>query len=186
MKLNTLFVAAICAGTLFNSCVNKTATENQLKYTHTSLADNDAFSGFQVIGENALSGAKYAEWAEKSGDAKAQEVAAKVKGYYTQLIPALDTLATSLQVDFPIKGIPTGHDEAEGSETTTDSTAHVAHNHFDYVAHAQHEVATVKERLERLTRNTNKDVQTFAKQQVELISELYTQIGGKVEAHAHH
>ena len=187
MKLNTLFVAAICAGTLLNSCVHDTAKENQLKYTHTSLVDGDAFASIQIIGETALDGVKYAEWAEKSADANGQGIAGKMKAFYNQLIPSLDTVATAVQIDFPIKGIPTGHGESD-STATADSTAsaHTAHSHFDYVHHSQDEVAKIKEQLKRLTRNTNKDLQAFAKEQYEKVSALYTEIGGKEEAHAHH
>ena len=188
MKFNTLFVAAICAGSLMTSCVHDTAKENQLKYTHTSIVDGDAFAFFQVVGETVLDGVKYAEYAEKTGDAKSTEIAAKVKAYYTQLLPTLDSLATANQLDFPIKGIPQGHGEAD-STATADSTAHTtheAHAHFDYAHHAQHELATVKDQLTRLTHNTNAPLRSFAKEQLEIVKELYVQIGGKEEAHGHH
>ena len=186
MKFNTLFVATICAGSMMTSCVHDTAKENQLKYTHTSIVDGDAFSSFQIIGETALDGVKYAEYAEKSGDAKAIEIAAKVKAFYAEFLPALDSIATAKQVDFPIKGIPQGHDEAEATTTDSTATSHEGHEHFDYTHHAQHEIATIKERLERLSRNTDKAVQAFAKARLEKATELYTAIGGKAEAHAHH
>ena len=189
MKFNTLFVAAICAGSLMTSCVHDTAKENQLKYTHTSLVDNDAFTFFQVVGEIALDGVKYADYAEKSGDAKSTEVATKVKAFYTQLLPTLDSLATVNQIDFPIKGIPQGHGEEADKTAVADTTAStdaVAHANFDYVSHAQHELATVKDRLNRLTHNTNDALRSFAKEQLEIVTELYVQIGGKVEEHGHH
>ena len=188
MKFNTLFVAAICAGSLMTSCVNDTAKQNQLKYTHTSLVDGDAYSFFQVVGEIALDGVKYAEYAEKSGDAKSIETAGKVKAYYNQLLPLLDSLATANQIDFPIKGIPQGHDENEVSSTdsTAVETAHAAHDHFDYIHHAQHEIATVKERLQRLSHNTNGPLRDFAAKQLESVKSLYTEIGGKEDAHGHH
>jgi hypothetical protein len=193
MKFNTLFVAAICASSLMTSCVHDTAKENQLKYTHTTLVDGDAYAFFQVVGETALDGVKYAEYAEKSGDAKSTEIASKVKAFYTQLLPTLDSLATANQVDFPIKGIPQGHGEEEANTATVaDSTAHTAtvaheaHDHFDYAHHAQHELATVKDHLTRLTHNTNAALRSFAKEQLEIVSELYVQIGGKEEAHGHH
>lgn len=185
MKFNTLFVAAICAGSLMTSCVNDTANQNQLKYTHTSLVDGDAFAYIQTIGETALDGVKYAEYAEKAGDSKSVGIASQVKSFYTQMLPSLDSLATISQMDFPIKGIPQGHDEAD-STSTADSTAHAAHSHFDYVQHAQHEIAVIKDKLKRMTRNTNVDVQKFGKKQLELATDLYTQIGGKEEAHGHH
>jgi len=184
MKINTLFVAAICAGSLMTSCVNDTAKENQLKLTHTSLVDGDAFAYFQIIGETALNGVKYAEYAEESGDAKSAEVASKVKAFYAQFLPALDSLATSKHVDFPIKGIPQGH--ASSDSTSVDSTATAAHDHFDYVHHAQHELATIKDKLKRLSRNTDVDAQVFAKEQLKTVTDIYTQIGGKEEAHGHH
>lgn len=181
MKLNTLFFAAVCAGTLFNSCVEKTARENQLKYTHTTLVDGDAFSIFQMVGETAQVGVVIAEHEEAKGDAKSKEVAAKVKAYYDQLIPALDTVATAVQVDFPIKGVPTPH-----FSDVADSTASAGSVHTDYVHNAQHEIGLIKEQLKRLTRNTNKDLRVFAEKQLSIVSEVYTQIGGKEEAHAHH
>ena len=182
MKFNTLFVAAICAGTLFNSCVDETAKQNQLKYTHTTLVDGEAYVNFHKIGETALTGVKNAEEAENSADAKSKEVAAKVKAFYNQLIPALETLATANQVDFPIKGIPAAH-----AEVATDSTAHAAaHVHADYVHTAQHEIALVKEQLGRLAVNTNADLKAFGKEQGHLAAELFAAIGGKEDAHAHH
>ncbi len=183
MKLNTLFFAAVCAGTLFNSCVDKTARENQLKYTHTTLVDGDAFSAFQKIGEAAQVGVIVAEHEEANGDAKSKEVAAKVKAYYAELIPSLDTIARTVQIDFPIKGVP-------APELTTahaaDSTASTNVKHTDYVHNAQHEIGLIKEQLTRLTRNTNEDLRAFAEKQVSIVSEVYKQIGGKEEAHSHH
>lgn len=183
MKLNTLFFAAVCAGTLFSSCVDKTARENQLKYTHTTLVDGDAFSAFQKVGETAQVGVIVAEHEEASGDAKSKEVAAKVKAYYAQFIPALDTIARTVQIDFPIKGVPAP--ELRGS-VAADSTEAASSIHTDYVHNAQHEIGLIKDQLTRLTRNTNKDLRAFAEKQVSIVSDLYKQIGGKEEAHAHH
>lgn len=187
MKLNTLFVAAICAGTLLSSCVNKTAQERQLAYTQTSLVDGDGFTAIQIIGEAAQTGVQYAERAEANGEA----AAGKVKAFYDQLIPELDRIATLVQMDFPIKGVPA----IEGAEVATttadaDSTAAVEDVQiapkFDYTQHAQHEVAEVKKQLQRLARNTNSDIRAFAEAQLPTVSELFTAIGGKEEAHAHH
>lgn len=186
MKLNTLFFAAVCAGTLFNSCVDKTAKENQLKYTHTTLVDGDAYAVFHKVGEAVQTGLSLAEHTEESGDTASKAVATKVKTYYTQLLPSLDSIATALHVDFPIKGIPvenTGVNAAATDSTALEATAVV---HADYGHHAQHEVALVKEQLTRLSRNTNADLRKFAVHQLSLVSELYTQIGGKEDAHAHH
>lgn len=193
MKLNTLFVAAICAGTLLNSCVNKTAQERQLAYTQTSLVDGDAFFAIQKIGEAALVGSQYAERAGASADANGQAVAGKVKSFYDQLIPELDRIATLMQVDFPIKGIPAiDAEESVEADTASTDTTNVAQEvaapqtHGDYVSQAQDEIAIIKEQLKRMTRNTNVDIQQFAKAQLETANELFTAIGGKEEAHAHH
>lgn len=187
MKFNALFVAAICAGTLLNSCVHKTAQENQLKYTHTSLADGDAFSVIHKVGETAMTGAKHAEHAEGSS----KEVADKVKSFYAQLLPALDSLATAFHVDFPIKGVPSDDAVAATADSTADSVSVATHehdggHHADYAHEAQHEIALIKEQLTRLTRNTNKEMRAFAEKQLSIASELYTAIGGKEDAHAHH
>lgn len=200
MKLNTLFVAAVCAGTLLSSCVDRTARENQLKYTHTTLVDGDAYAIFQIVGETALSGVQYAERAESTEDAKSKEVAAKLKAFYEDLIPSMDTIATAFQIDFPIKGIPALDEEHASSAAShtheSDSTLHAVAAHADhdhhhghsagYVEHAQHELATVKKQLGRLSHNTNKDLQVFAKKYLASASDLYTAIGGKEEEHGHH
>ena len=180
MKLNTLFVAAVCASTLLNSCVFKTAQENQLKYTHTSLVDGDAYSVIQKVNETAVDGIKYAEHAEATGEGK--DIAVKVKGFYTDFLPQLDSIATEFDVDLAPVPAPVY------SSNEADSTAHeaVAHNHFDYAHEAQQEIAFIKEQLTRLTHNTNGTLQAFAKAQLEIANELYAQIGGKEEAHGHH
>lgn len=178
MKLNTLFVAAICASTLLNSCVFKTAKENQLQYTHTSLVDGDAYSVFQHVNDVAVEGTKYAENAENTVESK--DVAVKVKGFYAQFLPQLDSVATRFDVILnPVPAI-----SAQPADTT--GNAFVAHEHIDYVHRAQEEIAYVKEQLGRLTHNTNPAIQKFGKEQVAKAEELYTQIGGKAEVHAHH
>ncbi len=190
MKFNTFFVASICAGTLFTSCIHQTAQERQLKYTHTSILDGDAFAIIQHVGETALKGVEHAGQIEASGDTQSKEVAVKVKAFYTQFIPGLDSLATAFHVDFPIKGIPALEEsDSVSAEHLADTALAVEDVHIhadeDYVHHAQHDIAYVKEQLTRLSRNTNKDLQNFAKNQLPAVNELYVQIGGKEEAHGH-
>lgn len=177
MKLNTLFVAAVCASTLLNSCVFKTAQENQLKYTHTSLVDGDAFAAIQHLNETAVNGIKYAELAESEGNAAA--VAVKVKSFYTEFLPQLDAVSTKWDVTFnPVPPIDAQY---------IDSTAvHADPKSTGYTHEAQLEIAYVKEQLTRLTKNTNADLQRFADEQLAKASALYTEIGGKEEAHSHH
>lgn len=206
MKFNTLFVAAVCAGTLLNSCAQKTAEERQLKYTHTSLVDGDAYAFFQIVGEHVAIGLVHADQIQNGGGAKAKELGAKLKDFYEQLDPELDSIATAFHVDYPIKGVAATHSSDEGvaahtaaaAQSTSDTTVHSAtvtveqeaqHAHepvSDYVTHTQHELATLKTQFERLTRNTNKDLQKFAKKHLAAISDLYAQAGGKEDAHAHH
>lgn len=193
MKLNTLFVAAICAGTLLNSCVNKTAQERQLAYSQTSLIDSDAFFAIQKIGEAALVGTQHAERANVAADANGQAVAGKVKAFYDQLIPELDRIATVVQMDFPIKGIPPieAEENIATRDEVIDSTAIIEETvpvqpQKDYVQQAQNEIAIIKEQLGRMTRNTNEDIQQFAKAQLETANEVFAAIGGKVGAPTHH
>jgi len=191
MKINTFFAATICAGTLFTSCVHQTAQERQLKYTHTSLADGDAFAIIQRVGETVLTGAARAEQIASSGDAQSKEVAAQVKAFYTQFTPSLDSIATAFHIDFPIRGIPAlAEADTSALESTSDTTLVVeedvqVHAKEDYVHMTQHDVAFVKEQLTRLSRNTNKDLQNFAHEHLPAVSALYTQIGGQEDAHDH-
>lgn len=178
MKLNTLFVAAICASTMLNSCVFKTAQENQLQITHTSLVDGDAFAVIQNVNETASEGLKYAEYAVSTGENA--DAATKVKDFYAQLLPRLDSIASEFDVTLnPLPVYP-----AHVADTTAQGATE-AHQ-FDYLHHAQHEVAFVKEQLKRLSRNTNEALQIFAKAELAKADEVYAQIGGKEDAHAHH
>lgn len=178
MKLNTLFVAAICASTMLNSCVFKTAQENQLQITHTSLVDGDAFAVIQNVNETATVGLKYAEYAS-STDAN-KDAAAKVKNFYTQLLPKLDSIASEFDVTLNPVPMP--------SAPTVDTTANTVATagQVNYLHEAQSEIAFVKEQLKRLTRNTNEKLQIFANAELTKADELYKQIGGKEEAHANH
>ncbi|WDF67718.1 hypothetical protein PQ465_15565 [Sphingobacterium oryzagri] len=210
MKLNTLFVAGICASALLASCNPQTAKDNQLKYTHTSLADGDAYQFFQKVGGKAVYEADYATYMETAGSSSAavKQLAARVKEFYGSIIPTLDSLAIVNQVDFPIKGAklfvaPSESATVAATQTAATDSAHVdhiaahgahaAHGHGAaaigedaYMQHVQHETAVVKDQFQRLSRNTDKGLRTFAEANLEKIAELYKLSGGKEDGHAHH
>lgn len=190
MKLNTLFVAAVCASTLLASCNPKTAQENQLKYTHTSLVDGDAFRFFDIVGSKVPYEADYAKYAESiASSTQAKQVASKVNAFYGSLIPQMDSLATEFHVDFPIKGAAKFQAVASTDSVTNDSTAvsaHAAYSDEAYLLHVQKETTVIKTHFERLSRNTNRALRDFAAAQVETLGEIYTLAGGKADAHAHH
>lgn len=206
MKLNTLLVAGVLASATLSSCVFKTAEENQLKYTHTTLVDGDAYAFFRQVGSIAPYEVSYAEHVSQVGNAQAKDAAAKVSKFFGDVLPQLDSLATKYHVDFPILG--TEKYTGSGSEniavepnaapvvvedsTIADSVAPVVLQHAAvysdqaYLTHIQHQVALVKEQFRRLSRNTNKDLRDFAQAQTETVAELFTAVGGKADAHAHH
>lgn len=200
MKFNTLFVAGVCASALFASCNPQTAKENQLKYTHTSLADGDAFQFFQVVGGKVVYEADYAAYVETvATSSQAKQLAAKVKEVYAGIIPTLDSLAVVNQIDFPIKGAAVfakpetatvEHVHATDSASTEHAAAGHAHgatySDAEYLHHVQHETAKIKDQFERLSHNTNKGLRTFAKENLEKVAELFTLAGGKEDAHTHH
>ncbi len=201
MKLNTLFVAAVLASTSLSSCVFETAGENQLKYTHTTLVDGDAYAFFRQVGAIAPYEASYAKHVETVGSAQAKEVAGKVSKVFADLLPQMDSLATKFHVDFPILGVqeyaastelagnePPVVDTANADSTTAAvAVAQHAEVYSDeaYLHHIQHQVAVVKEHFRRLSHNTNKELRDFAVAKSESIAELYKATGGK-EEHAHH
>ncbi|KGE15887.1 hypothetical protein [Sphingobacterium deserti] len=204
MKFKTLFVAGVCASALLASCNPQTAKENQLKYTHTSLADGDAFQFFQIVGAKVVYEADYAKYAQTAAtSAKAKQLAAKAEEVYGAIIPGLDSLAILKQVDFPVKGAKpfaaphenvhsAAHQNPVADSATTDLHAAAGHDHGagysddGYTHHVQHEAAVIKEQLQRLTRNTDKDLRSFAEANVEKVNELFVMAGGKEDAHAHH
>jgi len=203
MKLNTLFVAAVLASTSLSSCVFKTADENQLKYTHTTLVDGDAYAFFRQVGTIAPYEASYSKHVETVGSAQAKEVAGKVAKVFGEMMPQLDSLATKFHVDFPILGAEqyTAPSEAtttvavEEDTATPDSVAAAApveiarhaevYSDEAYLHHIQHQIAVVKEHFRRMSRNTNKELRDYAVAKSETIAELYKAAGGK-EEHAHH
>src|SRR5690606_41541798 len=85
MKLNTLIVAAVFASTTFSSCVFKTAGENQLKNTHTSLVDGDAYAFFRNVGTIAPYEVSYAEHVSKVGSPQAKEAASQVSKFFSEI-----------------------------------------------------------------------------------------------------
>lgn len=189
MKFNTLFVAAVCASALLVSCNPKTATDNQLKFTHTTLVDGDAYQAFQIVGAKAVYETDYAAYAETvASSAQAKQVAAKTKEVYTSLISVLDSLAIVNQVDFPIKGAEVFKAEQFAAVADSADTEATAKTYSDnaYVQHAQHEAAAIKEQVERLTRNTNVGIRDFAREHLEKVKELYTLTGGKEDSNAGH
>ncbi len=209
MKLNTLFVVGVCASTLLASCNPKTATERQLNLTHTTLVDGDAYQFFQLVGAKVVYENDYAAYAAGiANSSQAKQLAAKAQEVYSSLIPGLDSLAIAKQVDFPIKraaefvvseeigtvkivheAVEDDTDSVEVEEEEEVAVAHVASASYSddaYIHHVQHEVAVVKDQLQRMTRSTDKEVRAFAEANLEKIAELYTLAGGKEDAHAHH
>lgn len=201
MKLNTLFVAAVLASTTLSSCVFDTAAERQLKYTHTTLVDGDAYAFFRQIGAMAPYEVDYAKHVGTVGNAQAKDAASKVSKFFSEILPTMDTLATKYHVDFPILGqevygssdAPAAVDTAHNDSTAAAPAAHAAvaahgagYSDEAYLHHIQHQVAVAKEHFRRLSTNTNKDLRDFAQSKTESIAELFTAIGGKADAHAHH
>lgn len=205
MKLNSLFIVGVCASTLLVSCNPKTATDKQLSLTHTTLVDGDAYAFFQLVGAKAVYENDYASYAASvAGSSQVKEIAAKAQEVYSVLIPGLDSLAISKQVDFPIKGAAkfetpsessvqegvSDEADADSAETETVAVTNAAtttsYSDEGYIHHVQQEAAIVKEQLKRMTRNTDKDVRAFAEANIEKVTELFSLAGGKVDAHAHH
>lgn len=207
MKFNTLFVVGVCAGTLLVSCNPKTAQENQLSLTHTTLVDGDAYQFFQLVGSKAVYENDYASYAAGvASSSQAKQLAAKAQEVYSSLIPRLDSLAIAKQVDFPIKGaakfvaskevetlatveevVEDGTDSIDVAEDVTVAhTGSASYSDNAYIHHVQHEAAVVKDQLQRMTRSTDKEVRAFAEANLEKVAELFTLAGGKEDAHAHH
>ena len=204
MKLNTLIVAAVFASTTFSSCVFKTAGENQLKNTHTSLVDGDAYAFFRNVGTIAPYEVSYAEHVSKVGSPQAKEAASQVSKFFSEILPEMDELATQFHVDFPVLGTAKYQDSQPVNQevlmlndsTNVEDSAVVVNRNNEisastysddaYLHHIQDQLEVVKVHFARLTRNTNKELRTYAQSKTEAIAELNTAIGGKEDAHAHH
>ena len=161
---------------------------------------------FRQVGTIALT-RFYTKHVETVGSAKAKEVAGKVAQVFGEILPQMDSLATKFHVDFPIRGVelystetataatpaaPVAEADTAAHDSAVDAEPVVLAKHADvysddaYLQHIQHQVAVVKEQFRRLSRNTNKELRDFAQGKAETIAELYTAVGGKEDAHAHH
>lgn len=174
MKLNTLFVLAVCTGTLMSSCVFKTAEENQFRYTHTSLVDGDAFAVLQHVNETAVNAVKLAEVAAQ--DAEMQNTSARLKDFYGQFIVSLDSISNRFDVILNPVPSPEMNVSLEVDSLGEEIVSTAVDLNFNHKA--QEDVLFVKSQLERLLRNTNKDLQVFANQQLTKANVLYSEVWG--------
>ncbi|WP_133228677.1 hypothetical protein [Sphingobacterium corticibacter] len=194
MKINTILAVGACAGILFTTSCQPSMKEQQLKYTHTTQVDGDAYLALQTIGAKVPYETDYATYVENNSSVgENRALAAKVRATLSEMIVDLDTLATRYNVDFPIRGGKQFHAENEShSVAVADSTvAHTSAAHSDasdehYAHHVQHEVALIKDHFTRLSRNTNKDLRDYAASKLDALSTLYKDAGGKEEAGGHH
>lgn len=198
MKLNTLLIAAAFAGTFLTMSCNRTAQEKQLKYTHTTLVDGDAYQIFQIVGAKMPYEVDYATYAEGvASSAQARELAGKVKEVFTDILPNLDELATKNQVDFPIRGAKEfeapieNQSVVEADSIQTDAAVAPAvvaetYSNEGYVLHVRNELAEIKKQFKRLSRNTNRELRDYAASQLDRLDELYKLAGGQEDEHAHH
>lgn len=197
MKLNTFLVTTACVGTLLVTSCNDSMKERQLRYTHTTDADGDAYQFFQIVGRKVPYEIDYASYVEgTSVSAQTKSLASKIKEEFSSILPELDALATERNVDFPIKGAlafaspdsnPTVDNntvdslqtvgEAEPARVVTDE---------NYLQHVKSQLATVKDQFKRVSRNTDKDLRDYAASKLEVLDELYHLAGGEVSGHAHH
>lgn len=196
MKLNTFLIAAACAGSLVATSCSPSMNEQQLKYTHTSLVDGDAYQFFQIVGEKIPYEIGHATYVEgTSGSAQVKTLASKIREEFAAILPDLDELATDKQVDFPIRGAQAfvSPDSVRAVVNTLDTaqapvhtTAVVRNSDEDYLNHTKIQLAEIKKQFKRLSRNTDKDLRDYAASKLETIDELYKLAGGEVDTHAHH
>lgn len=196
MKLNTFLIAAAATGALSLSSCNPSMQEQQLKYTHTTLVDGDAYQFFQSVGEKVPYEIGYAAYVEGTAtSAEARTLASRIREEFAAILPDLDELATKNQVDFPIRGaqafvspdsvrtVVNVPDTTQALESPVEQTAHASE---DYVLYAQHQLADIKGQFKRLSRNTDRELRDYAASKLDVLDELYKLAGGEEDTHGHH
>ncbi|MFD2743940.1 MULTISPECIES: hypothetical protein [Sphingobacterium] len=195
MKINTILVAGAFAGVLFTTSCQPSMKERQLKYTHTTQVDGDAYRALQTVGKKIPYETDYASYVENNSSVgENRTLAAKVRTTLGGMIADIDTLATRYKVNFPIRGAKQfeaeqqNHSAVLASDSTVTSPAETHSDVSDahYAHHVQHEVAAIKEQFSRLSRNTNKELRDYAASKLESLNALYKEAGGKEEAGGHH
>jgi len=189
MKINKFVASIVCVSAFFASCSNKTAEQNQIKYTHTSRVDGDAFHFFQVVASKVPYEVGYASHVNTVGaSSKAKAVATEIEKVYGDLFPQLESIATEFYVEIPLRGAAKFVTD-EGTVDAQDSTEVapvVVFNEESYLKHTVEEQALVIEQFKRLSRNTNKKLRDFAVEKLPALEELYVSSGGVIEKEDHH
>lgn len=183
IKHTSLVAASVVAFTL-GSCTlhgGEAVSRNKLIVNATGV-DSEGFTFLKTGHEKAVLETELAKYVQSApASAQARALAGRVIETYQGIIPGLEELATGLYVILPDPGMPgfeAPHHFAADSVSGFDSNA--------YIAHVQHEQALILEQFRRASRNTVKEVQHFAKEQLPAVKTLFADAGGQEDHGAHH
>ncbi|MGK6349666.1 DUF4142 domain-containing protein [Parapedobacter sp. DT-150] len=181
---NVSFIAAFASAITLGSCAKHPGepVSRAVLYNNATNADAEGYIFFKSVHQKAEFETQLAKHVQgSSASAKAKELAGKVVAIYEPIGAELESLAEAHLVVLPDPGMPgfavPPHFSAD-SLGSFDSEA--------YIAHVQHEQATILEQLNRADRNTDKNLRNYAKEKLPAVKELFALAGGQEDHGAHH
>lgn len=201
MKSIKLLALAGCATFLFVSCDPSVGAKRQLDYNQATLVDSEGYAFFQEVGSRAVYENDYANYVLEQGSSDAnKQLAQKVKDFYEGLLPELEELAFSFQVNFPISGaaqfstdefattreVETLEVDSLGEEVVvTNTVVEEGFSDEGYQEHVRAEAEAVVKQFQRIERSTSKTLRSYARENIEQAESLLVAAGGEVP-HAGH
>jgi len=151
-------------------------------YNNETNIDSEAFTFFKRVHEKALFETAFAKYIQSiPASTEAKGLAAKVAETYEPIIAELAGFASEYSVVLTERTEP---DFVVPHHFETDSLR--TFDNAGYVAHVQHEQGAILEQFERLTRNTNKELQEYALEKVSTVKAVFAAAGGQEDHGAHH
>lgn len=156
--------------------------KRSLLLNNETNVDTEGYMFFKLAHEKAVYEVQLAKYVQSvASSAATKNLASKISDLYGEMIPELETLATTFHVVLPDPGIP---GFAMPHHFATDSLT--SFNNEAYAAHVQHEQSTILEQFNRASRNTAKPLKDYAKEKLPAVKEVFALAGGHEDHGAHH
>ncbi len=164
MKKTGLTASLLASAYLVISCSGSGyQTGKNVLLNNATGADTEAFEFLTTVYEKGTHESALArQVAAQSVSSQVKEIAARVTGFYEEVLPEIESLATQTKVLIPAPGMP--------AFETTDT---VAINEKEYLHSTLHEQKLVLDQFKRADRNTHKGINAYAKERLGQMEELY-------------
>ena len=187
MKINKMALVAAGAVFLLSSCVRHSGepVARAVLFNDKTGLDTDAFGAIKAVHATGAYEIGLANYMKSNAvSAQVKELAAKVVEAYEPILPELEQIASEDYALLPSADAVVWSDPVVAAGDSLQTAGVMSEQ--DYVAHVKHEQGSVLTQLNRLSRNTDKELRAFATEQLPAIEALYAQAGGEAGHGEHH